>query len=209
MGVQIDLPLNAAERAALLTHCDSTVASYFPAAGNGQGGQGGMKGARGGVEVPGSEERAIGRSHGELLYQYQQQQYQLHQERISEAQMQQAYYSLSVAPQDTYCSQVGGSFEDLGCSASQSLCVPDETMVPAVVAPSSSSRTEKNERDRERERERDRERETVRAREAASPSTLQQQQMQLLELHLLQKRHKQRQGQAGGGGGQGKPFIKE
>ena len=57
--------------------------------------------------------RASGRSHGEILYQYQQQQYHLHQERISEAQMQQAYYSLSVASQDAQNSQTGGSFEEL------------------------------------------------------------------------------------------------
>lgn len=139
MGVQIDLPLTPAERDALLTHCNSTAAStsapsngspndhrqdsshqqnapYYQGPtqhiGSGQG-QGQGQGISHGESQSSEAHRATGRNHGEILYQYQQQQYHLHQERISEAQMQQAYYSLSVASQDVQNNQNGGSFEEL------------------------------------------------------------------------------------------------
>ena len=188
MGVQIDLPLSAPERDALLTHCSSSAGLSQNQ--NQQGGsfqtqssssygqtQLGPSGAPSlTLDCPNTEEsRAQGRSHGEMLYQYQQQQYHLHQERISEAQMQQAYFSLSVAPQDTHSSQVGGSFEDLGCSAAHSLCIPDEPNSSAANVPSNS--VVSNER----------------SREATSPSSLQQQQLQLLQLQLHQKHQKELQ----------------
>ena len=182
MGVQIELPLSRAEVAALLTHCNSTPASYLSSSSasssssNGSGVKASYsiaQGAAGGIIDPlDNEERAARRSHGEILYQYQRKQFQLHQERISEAQMQQAYYSLSTTPQDTYSSQVGGSYEDLGCSAAHSLCVPDEQPPHSPM---------------ERVRER--------GREVASPSTFQQQQMQLLEIQLLQKQIEQQKQQ--------------
>jgi hypothetical protein len=188
MGVQIDLPLSAPEREALLTHCGNSVG--LNQSQNLQGGsfqtlssssygqtQLGSSGAPSlSLDCPNTEEsRAQGRSHGEMLYQYQQQQYHLHQERISEAQLQQAYFSLSVAPQDTHSSQVGGSFEDLGCSAAHSLCIPDEPNSSVANVPSTS--VVSNER----------------SREATSPSSLQQQQLQLLQLQLHQKHQKELQ----------------
>ena len=151
MGVQIDLPLTPAEREALLTHCNNTAAASSASGGsvNSNGVQvssQGIQGHRqeqslqgpgyghqghgqrhgqphGGNDVSSNEQnRAQGRSHGEMLYQYQQQQYHLHQERISEAQMQQAYYSLSAASQDAQNGQ-GGSFEDL-CAGQDTSGVP-------------------------------------------------------------------------------------
>ena len=190
MGVQIDLPLSSAERDALLTHCSSSVglnqspnqqgSSFQTQAGTsyGQTQLGASSAPSLSLDCPNTEEsRAQGRSHGEMLYQYQQQQYHLHQERISEAQMQQAYFSLSVAPQDTHSSQVGGSFEDLGCSAAHSLCIPDEPNSSVANLPSTS--VVSNER----------------SREASSPSSLQQQQLQLLQLQLHQKHQKELQHQ--------------
>lgn len=147
MGVQIDLPLTPAERDALLTHCNNTAATVptqstvnngsvqslshdhrqpdpiqqqGTAYHQGQGQNQGQTQGRGSTQTESQNSeanRASGRSHGEILYQYQQQQYHLHQERISEAQMQQAYYSLSVASQDAQNSQTGGSFEEL-CQSS-------------------------------------------------------------------------------------------
>lgn len=132
MGVQIDLPLTPAERDALLVHCNNTAAASSAAGNNGPQGLSqhrpdqpqqtgylhqGQDQPHGSIEVQSNEvNRAQGRSHGEMLYQYQQQQYHLHQERISEAQMQQAYYSLSVASQDVHNGQGNGTFEDI-CAA--------------------------------------------------------------------------------------------
>ena len=191
MGVQIDLPLSPAERDALLTHCSSsaspshnqghqTASSFSTAQGVAYSQPGGSQ--AGGQQVSSSldcstseESRAQGRNHGEMLYQYQQQQYHLHQERISEAQMQQAYYSLSVAPQDTHSSQVGGSFEDLGCSAAHSLCFPDE--IPAGSVPIASGQPPSSER----------------GREVTSPASLQQQQLLLLQSQMQKQQLQQQQ----------------
>ena len=174
MGVQIELPLSRAEVAALLSHSNSTPSTYLSTSSSSSSSNSSSSSGKAGdaVESLDNEERAKGRIHGEILYQYQQKQYQLHQERISELQMQQAYCSLSTTTQDAYSSQVGGSYEDRGCSAAHSLCVPDE---PSYVPLGSGSIL----MDRER------------CREVPSPATLQQQQMQLLEMQLAQKQQKQ------------------
>jgi hypothetical protein len=46
--------------------------------------------------------RNEGRELGEMFYQQQQELHRQHQVRISEAQMQQSYYSLGVVPQGTH-----------------------------------------------------------------------------------------------------------
>jgi hypothetical protein len=169
MGVQIDLPLTPAEREALLTHCNNTAAASSASGGsvNGNGVQVSSQGNQGhrqeqpqqgpgyghqghgqrhgqphGVNDVSSNEqnRAQGRSHGEMLYQYQQQQYHLHQERISEAQMQQAYYSLSAASQDAQNGQ-GGSFEDL-CAGQDASGAPCASSSSSRGGERSSSRRE-------------------------------------------------------------------
>lgn len=174
MGVQIELPLSRAEVAALLTHCNSTPTTYLSTSSSSSSSSNSSNSGKAGDpnEYLDNEERAKGRIHGEILYQYQQKQYQLHQERISELQMQQAYCSLSTTTQDTYSSQVGGSYDDRGCSAAHSLCIPDE---PQHIPMGGGSLL----MDRER------------GRELSPPATLQQQQMQLLEMQLAQKQQKQ------------------
>ena len=98
VGMQVDLPLTVAEREALLAHCGGsfatpTAAPDLPLSAASSSSAVGGAGAGAGAAA------SVGRVQGELLFRHHRQQYQLRQERVSDAQLQQAYYLLSaIAP---------------------------------------------------------------------------------------------------------------
>jgi hypothetical protein len=95
VGVMVDLPLTAAESEALMAHCGGSFPTH--AAGAGGGAAAGYSSAPG--SSAGSGAVSAGRNQGEQLFRQHRQQYQMRQERVSDAQLQQAYYLLSaIAP---------------------------------------------------------------------------------------------------------------
>jgi hypothetical protein len=147
LGVLVDLPLSVAERDALLQHINAATASLtqqqsvarqqpptqqppqpqaqqIPIYASSHQQQQQMVSAQSQMLDP----RVTSRSQGEMLFQRQQNQFHMHQERIRQAQMEQVYFSLSSASQQDLHTGVGGGFDDLGCTSVHSLCLPDDAM---------------------------------------------------------------------------------
>lgn len=98
--MQVDLPLTAAEGEALLAHCGGSFATPAPAADlPPSAASSSSAAATSGAGAGTGAAVSAGRAQGELLFRHHRQQYQARQERVSDAQLQQAYYLLSaIAP---------------------------------------------------------------------------------------------------------------